>query len=64
MNDKWTVGAAECYERGCICEGCPTQLESCKCQMKLSVLELVRKFGKPPKKLVGKLTGDICNNLI
>ena len=52
---RWTIDAVMCHDRGCICTGCiyqdffskdrnfPTQ----KCNMKASVLELVRKFGKP-----------------
>ncbi len=48
---RWTPTALECYKRGCNCEGCfysdffkgTTQ----KCQMKASVLELVRVIGTP-----------------
>lgn len=48
---RWTTTAIECYKRGCNCEGCfYTDFfgkSSQKCQMKASVLELVRVLGKP-----------------
>ncbi len=48
---RWTNTALECYKRGCVCEGCfYTDFfngTSQKCQMKASVLELVRVLGKP-----------------
>ena len=48
---RWTTTAMECYKRGCNCEGCfYTDFfgkSSQKCQMKASVLELVRVLGKP-----------------
>ena len=48
---RWTQTALECYKRGCVCDGCfykdffssATQ----RCQMKASVLELVRTIGTP-----------------
>ena len=47
----WTTTAIECYKRGCNCEGCFYtdffNKSSQKCQMKASVLELVRVLGKP-----------------
>lgn len=47
----WTRTAIECYERGCVCHKCPVQnILSQKCKMKVSVLELVKKFGKPSNK--------------
>ena len=43
---RWTPTALECYKRGCNCEGCFYKDffsgSSQKCQMKASVLELVR----------------------
>ena len=48
---RWTQTAMECYGRGCRCSGCfyndffagsPQ-----KCQMKHTVLELVRVIGRP-----------------
>lgn len=49
----WTIDAINCYNRGCICIGCQIKemmIESLyKCQMKASVLELVRIFGIPKK---------------
>lgn len=52
---RWTPTATDCYKRGCNCEGCfykdffsgTTQ----KCQMKASVLELVRVIGTPEVEL-------------
>lgn len=48
---RWTNTALECYKRGCVCDGCfYTDFfngSSQKCQMKASVLELVRVLGKP-----------------
>ena len=48
---RWTNTALECYKRGCVCEGCfYTDFfngTSQRCQMKASVLELVRVLGKP-----------------
>lgn len=46
---RWSESAIECYNRGCSCNGCPIQniITSGKCQMKISVLKLVKKFGAP-----------------
>ena len=44
---RWTPTALECYKRGCNCEGCFYSGSSQKCQMKASVLELVRVIGTP-----------------
>ena len=48
---RWTQTALECYKRGCNCEGCFYKdffsSSSQKCQMKASVLELVRVIGTP-----------------
>lgn len=60
---RWTVAARQCHERGCICEGCFYkdffEKSSQKCQMKASVLELVRIIGKPPlHSSINKLTVD------
>ena len=49
----WTTDAVNCYKRGCVCEGCPIKrlVKSLyKCQMKASVLELVRIHGIPTKR--------------
>ena len=50
---RWTPSAVECYQRGCICEGCPIRemVKSLgKCQMKAAVLELVKIHGIPTKR--------------
>ena len=47
---RWTPAAVECYKRGCNCTGCFYSdyfSGSHKCQMKASVLELVRSIGTP-----------------
>ena len=48
---RWTPTAVECYKRGCNCEGCWYNEffngTYQKCQMKASVLELVRVMGAP-----------------
>lgn len=47
---RWTPATIECYERGCNCEGCKCKnilTKPYKCQAKASVLELVRKLGRP-----------------
>jgi len=52
---RWTNTAIECYKRGCNCEGCFYKDffsgSSQKCQMKASVLELVRVIGTPDVEL-------------
>ena len=48
----WTTDAVNCYKRGCICEGCPIRemVKSLgRCQMKVTVLELVRIHGIPKR---------------
>lgn len=48
----WNIDAVNCYKRGCICEGCPIKklVKSLyKCQMKASVLELVKLYGIPKR---------------
>ena len=48
---RWIPSAVECYQRGCICSNCPIQefIKSQKCQMKATVIELVKVLGKPNK---------------
>ena len=54
---RWTPTAIECYKRGCNCEGCWYSAFFSgsgtyqKCQMKASVLELVRVIGTPDVEL-------------
>lgn len=57
---RWTRSAEECYELGCMCSRCPLPLiMETPCQMKASVIELVRKFGKPEHiKIKGIIKGD------
>lgn len=51
---RWTQAAKDCYERGCVCEGCFFNdfFSGYKCRMKASVIELVRLFGAPPKRVI------------
>lgn len=49
---RWTKSAMDCYQRGCVCEGCFINEYFCKvsgwtCQMKAAVLASVAKFGIP-----------------
>lgn len=48
---RWTPSAIDCYERNCICKDCPIKnfITSQKCQMKATVIELVKALGKPNK---------------
>lgn len=51
---RWTIGAVDCYKRGCRCPGCFLNgyFESQKkCQMKWAVIELVRLMGIPKENL-------------
>ena len=55
---RWTKTAIDCYQRGCVCESCYYndffKDSPQRCQMKATVLELVRVLGIPqniePKK--------------
>ena len=47
----WTKAAIDCYNRGCVCRGCPMSKLETGCRMKGSVIELVRKFGAPQDKI-------------
>lgn len=61
---RWTQTAIDCYKRGCVCSGCfyndffkggPQ-----RCQMKSTVLELVRTLGTPN---IEKKASVIENNM-
>jgi len=60
---RWTDTAKECYKRGCNCEGCFYKDffsgSSQKCQMKASVLELVRTIGTPDIELPQILDDEV-----
>ena len=49
--ERWTIDALTCYNRGCVCKGCPIKnlITSSKCKMKASVMELVKKIGAPKR---------------
>ena len=56
---NWTPTAKECYQLGCNCSKCNLYKiyftkSLFKCKMKETVIELVRKYGKPDLKI-----GDI-----
>ncbi len=48
---RWTKAAIDCYQRGCVCEGCYYKDffsgSPQRCLMKSTVLELVRVLGVP-----------------
>lgn len=48
---RWTKAAVDCYQRGCVCESCFYSEffndSPQRCQMKATVLELVRVLGIP-----------------
>lgn len=46
---RWNRTLADCYLRGCVCEGCPIKetYDGFICRCKGYVLEAVRKFGVP-----------------
>ena len=51
---SWTQTAVECYSLGCVCSKCNLYWiyfadSERKCKMKDTVIELVRKLGKPDK---------------
>lgn len=45
----WSKQAADCFNIDCECSLCdiPRKMESQKCQMKATVLELFKKYGRP-----------------
>jgi len=52
LNKKWTQSAIDCYSIGCMCTKCNLykvffSTRNLKCRMKETVIELVRKIGKP-----------------
>ena len=52
ISKSWTQSAIDCYLLGCVCSKCNLyklyfKKSSYKCQMKNTVIELVRKTGKP-----------------
>lgn len=49
---RWSKSAIDCYQRNCVCKGCfyyetYFRTNGLKCNMKASVLELIRIFGIP-----------------
>lgn len=50
MHNQWTLDAIMCYNRGCKCKGCFFEdffSKPLTCQMKFSVIGLVRLLGRP-----------------
>jgi len=52
ISKKWTQTAIDCYELGCTCSKCNLykiffSKNNCKCKMKETVIELVRRLGIP-----------------
>lgn len=53
LTKHWTPSAVACYERGCVCRGCPIyQIINEQCRMKQAVLGLGEQYGKPNRKLL------------
>ena len=57
ISKVWTQSAIDCYFIGCNCSVCNLykiyfSKSEYKCMMKLTVIELVRKIGKPDKSLL------------
>lgn len=48
---RWTKTTIQCYERGCVCEGCFFEhffsSVNQRCHVKEYVIESVRRLGKP-----------------
>lgn len=56
---NWSRSALDCYKRGCKCSGCfyyetYFKTNGLKCNMKASVLELIRRYGRPSKEEIEK----------
>lgn len=49
--NRWTPSAKQCYFRGCVCNGCFYNefFKDKQCQMKKSVIELVKQIGAPER---------------
>jgi hypothetical protein len=48
IRKRWTKSAIDCYNRGCKCSECEySKILTSPCQMKKTVIELVRVLGKP-----------------
>lgn len=58
---RWTQSAVDCYRLGCNCSKCniPLIMET-PCQMKRSVISLVRAYGIPD---LSKFKGDNNNEI-
>jgi len=59
---RWSKQAIDCYSRGCRCAGCDLshfEFHSIKrCELKYTVIELVRQLGRPPEiKLLNNMEG-------
>lgn len=62
---RWTRQATLCYYLGFNCSKCdiPIDLRR-RCQMKASILELVREFGKPPQKFVEMIEAELSGEIV
>lgn len=47
ISRRWTNAAIECISNRCVCGTCPMMDKVYHCQMKRTVLDLVRKYGTP-----------------
>lgn len=59
-NSFWTIAALECYERKMKCKGCFYHEHlSSKCQMKATVLRIIREKGKPTQADIQRLMNNL-----
>lgn len=57
---RWTRQSTMCYYLGFNCKKCDIPEDIvCRCQMKATVLELVREFGKPPKRFLEMIKQEL-----
>lgn len=62
---RWTQSSIDCYNRGCVCNGCFYQkVMSTPCMMKTTVLELVKLYGKPDENAVKNTIENITKKQI
>ena len=63
LTGGWTSQAIDCWRIDCLCDCCdiPKKMKSTKCQMKATVLELVKLYGTPT---MDNTRRDYCNGTI
>lgn len=62
---RWTRQATLCYYLGSNCSKCDIPKDIIpQCQMKATILELVKEFGKPPEKFIEMIKEEIAGKPI